>query len=100
MPYTLPMLLDTEGNELPREGVHKGRLAVFDLLAESYWGGFISGDEVTMHWDERCACGWGGPRIEKSIRRYSEMEGGDDKITCAGSAQAYNEFMSFVMEGQ
>jgi hypothetical protein len=100
MPYTIPMLLDTDGNELPRQGVQKGRLAVFDLLAESYWGGFVSGDEVTMHWDEKCECGWGGPRIEKSIRRYSEMEGGDDKITCAGSAQAYNEFMSFVMEGQ
>lgn len=100
MPYTIPMLLDTDGNELPRQGIQKGRLAVFDLLAESYWGGFISGDEVSMHWDEKCECGWGGPRIQKSIRRYSEMEGGDDKITCAGSAQAYNEFMSFVMEGQ
>lgn len=100
LPYTIPMLLDTDGNELPRSGVRKGRLAVFDLLAESYWGGFISGDEVTMHWDERCECGWGGPRIAKSIRRYSEMEGGDDKITCAGSAQAYNEFMSFVMEAE
>lgn len=96
LPYTIPMVLDDQACELPREGVQKGRLAVFDLLAETYWGGFISGDEVTMHWDERCECGWGGPRIEKEVRRYSEAEGGDDKITCAGSAQAYNEFMDFV----
>lgn len=99
LPYVIPMVLDADAQELPREGVQKGRLAVFDLLAESYWGGFISGDEVTMHWDEKCECGWGGPRIEKALRRYSEAEGGDDKITCAGSAQAYNEFMDFVAGG-
>ena len=96
-PYTIPTLLDSNAGELPRQGVQKGRLAVFDLLAETCWGGFISGDEVTLHWDETCACGHGGPRIEKNVRRYSEMEGGDDKITCAGSAQAYNEFMEYVM---
>ena len=79
---------------LPREGVQKGRLVFIDLLAESYWGGFISGDEVTIHWDEDSAIG--GPRIEKEVRRFSEAEGGDDKITCAGSAKAYNEFMDFV----
>ena len=27
-----------------------------------------------------------------------EGKGGDDKITCAGSAQAYNEFMDYVMQ--
>lgn len=96
LPYNIPMVLDTDARELPRQGVQKGRLAIMDLLAESYWGGFISGDEVTMHWEEDCPCGWGGPRIEKSIRRYSEAEGGDDKITCAGSQKAYNEFMEFV----
>jgi hypothetical protein len=99
-PYAIPTLLGPDANELPRSGVQKGRLAVFDLLAETCWGGFISGDEVTMHWDENCPCGHGGPRIEKTVRRYSEMEGGDDKITCAGSAQAYNEFMDYVMGAQ
>jgi hypothetical protein len=94
------MLMGPDGKPLPREGVQKGRMAVFDLLAESYWGGFVSGDEVTMHYDDKCACGWRGPRIEKTIRRYSEMEGGDDKITCAGSAKAYDEFMDYVMGGQ
>jgi hypothetical protein len=98
MPHTIPILIDKDAQELPREGVQSGRLALFDLLAETYWGGFISGDQVTMHWQEDCVCGWKGPRIEKTITRYAEMEGGDDKITCAGSAQAYNEFMDYVAQ--
>ena len=36
------------------------------------------------------------PQLDKTIRRFAENEGGDDKITCAGSQQAYNEFMEFV----
>ena len=88
--------MDPDGNALPREGVQKGRLVLVDPIPRSYWGGFTSGDEVTMHWDEDCACGWQSPRIAKSIRRFAENEGGDDKITCAGSQQAYNEFMEFV----
>jgi hypothetical protein len=96
-PYTIPYILDRDANPLPREGVQTGRLALFDLLAETYWGGFISGDQVTMHWDEDCPCGWKGPYLEDNIARFAEMEGGDDKITCAGSAQAYNEFMDYVM---
>ena len=96
LPYAIPILMDAEAKMLPREGVQTGRMIFVDLLAETYWGGFISGDEVTMHWDEGCACGLGGPRIEKQVRRFAESEGGDDKITCAGSAQAYNEFMDFV----
>ena len=39
---------------------------------------------------------WKGPRIGPVITRFHEMEGGDDKITCAGTADAYNEFMDFV----
>jgi hypothetical protein len=97
-PHVIPILIDAEARELPREGVQTGRLALFDLLAESYWGGFISGDRVTVHWDEDCPCGWKGPYIEPEIARFAELEGGDDKITCAGSAQAYNEFMDYVMQ--
>ena len=67
-------------------------------MAETYWGGFISGDRVTINWEEDCACGWKGPRIAPTITRYSELEGGDDKITCAGTAEAYNEFMDFLTE--
>jgi hypothetical protein len=96
MPHTIPLLFDRDMKLLPREGVQTGRYAFFDLMAETYWGGFISGDQVTIHWDEDCACGWKGPRVGPVITRFAEMEGGDDKITCAGTAQAYNEFMDFV----
>jgi hypothetical protein len=96
LPYSIPLLMDADGAALPREGVQKGRLVLVDPIPTSYWGGFVSGDEVTMHWEDDCDCGWKGPRAAKTIRRFSEAEGGDDKITCAGSQQAYNEFMEFV----
>lgn len=96
LPYSVPLLMGPDGEALPREGVQKGRLVLVDVIPTSYWGGFTSGDEVTVHWEEDCPCGWGGPRVAKSIRRFSEAEGGEDKITCAGSQQAYNEFMDFV----
>ena len=96
MPVTIPILLDEEARMLPREGVQTGRMALFDLVAQTYWGGFISGDQTTVHWDEDCACGWKGPRMTRTITRFAQMEGGDDKITCAGTAKAYNEFMDFV----
>lgn len=95
-PYAVPLMLDADARPLPTEGVQAGRIALFDLLAESYWGGFITGDHVTMHWDSDCACGWGGPRIEREITRFAEMEGGDDKITCAGTQEALDEFMDYV----
>jgi hypothetical protein len=95
-PYSVPLLMGKEGEALPREGAQTGRLVLVDLVPLSYWGGFTSGDEVTVHWDGKCDCGWDSPRIGKTIRRFAENEGGDDKITCAGSQQAYNEFMEFV----
>ncbi len=96
MPHTIPLLFDRDMKLLPREGEQTGRYAFFDLMAETYWGGFISGDQVSINWEEDCACGWKGPRIGPVITRFHEMEGGDDKITCAGTADAYNEFMDFV----
>ena len=97
-PHTIPMLFDRDMTLLPRQGAQTGRFAFVDLLAQTYWGGFISGDEVTITWEEDCPCGWKGPRIAPQIRRFSEMEGGDDKISCAGSAQAYNAFLDFVSQ--
>lgn len=96
MPFTIPVVLDEDARPLPTEGVQTGRLAVFDLLAETYWGGFISGDRVTIHWDEACSCSWTGPRLDRNIVRFGELAGGDDKITCAGTAKAYNDFMDYV----
>jgi hypothetical protein len=96
LPFTVPIVLDEDANPRPRTGRQTGRMAVFDLLAESTWGGFITGDRVNVYWDEDCGCGWKGPRLDDDIVRFSELDGGDDKITCAGTAQAYDEFMDFV----
>jgi hypothetical protein len=96
-PYTLPIILDEDFVPLPREGVQTGRMALFDFLAETYWGGFISGDRVTIRWDGDCACGWPNPRIESEIVRFSELAGvEDDKLTCAGTVKAYSDFMDYV----
>lgn len=96
-PYTRPVVLDEEFVPLPRKGVQTGRLALFDFLAETYWGGFISGDRVTIHWEDDCPCGWPNPRIESDIVRYSELQGvEDDKLTCAGTVKAYSDFMDYV----
>jgi hypothetical protein len=95
-PYTVPFVLDAEtGVPLPREGTQTGRFAVFDLLAGSYWGGFVTGDKVTVTWDG-CACGRKGPYVHPSIERFSELEGGDDKISCSGSTDAHEEAMSWL----
>jgi hypothetical protein len=98
-PYTIPILLDENFEVLPREGVQTGRYAFFDLLPETYWGGYVTGDRVTMHWDSDCPCGRQGPRVAKDIVRFSELEGvQDDKISCAGTAEAYSAFMDFISE--
>jgi hypothetical protein len=95
-PYTIPILLDADFGPLPRVGVQTGRMAIFDLLAETYWGGFITSDRATVYWEEDCPCGWKGPRLDGNIARFTELEGEDDKITCAGTAEAYDEFMDYV----
>lgn len=100
MPHTIPLLFDRNMNLLPREGTQTGRYAFYDLLPQTYWGGFISGDQLTINWEEDCACGWKGPRVMPEITRFAEMEGGDDKISCAGTQQAYNEFLDFVSGGE
>jgi hypothetical protein len=95
-PYTVPFVLDAEtGVPLPRQGVQTGRYAFFDLLAGSYWGGFVTGDKVTVTWDG-CACGRKGPYVHPSIDRFSELEGGDDKISCSGSSDAHEEALSWL----
>ncbi len=99
-PWQIPFMLDpVSGAQYPRSGVCKGRFAAFDLNAGSYWGGFITGDEITLSWGDTspCPCGRIGPYVSSEIRRYSEAEGGDDKITCAGAPQAYDKALEFVI---
>jgi hypothetical protein len=85
------------GEPYPRRGVQTGRYACFDLLAEGYWSGLLTGDEVTMHWDGGCPCGRRGPFLSDDISRYGDTRGGDDKIACAKTPQAYGNLMDFVL---
>lgn len=97
LPFTAVFVLDPEtGVPLPREGTQTGRYAFFDLLAESFWGGFVTGDKVTVTWDG-CVCGRRGPYFHPKIERFSELEGGDDKISCSGSNDAHEEAMAWLI---
>jgi hypothetical protein len=92
----VPFVLDPDdGSPLPREGEQRGRCAFFDVLAGSYWGGFISGDEVSLSRDV-CECGRTTPHIARKIERFSDKKGGDDKITCAASDEAHANALEFL----
>jgi hypothetical protein len=65
----------------------EGRAAFFDLAVGGRWGGVISGDRIRIDYG-RCACGRQGPTIDSDIVRYRDLPGGD-KITCAGTIDAY-----------
>lgn len=96
-PTAIPYLLDPEtGKPLPRAGRVTGRAAFFDLGAPSRWGGFISGDELTIEWDAPCPCGLPSRYVVGPIQRYSEKNGGDDKITCAATEGSLNQAMDFL----
>jgi hypothetical protein len=99
-PVIAPFVLDPEtGRPLPRAGRQTGRLALMDLLPDSYWGGFVTGDRVTMGgFDTPCACGRHGPHIEPDIARFSELKDGDDKINCAGAPEAHDRAVDFLLE--
>ncbi len=93
----IPFVLDPQtGRALPRTGRVTGRAAFFDLGAETRWGGFITGDEITVDWDTPCPCGQPGAYVIGPIERYSEKQGGDDKITCAASENSHREAMDFL----
>ncbi|MET0988603.1 MAG: hypothetical protein ABW034_24690 [Steroidobacteraceae bacterium] len=96
-PWLIPFVLDPDTSEvLPRSGRITGRAAFYDLLANSRWGGFITGDQITINWDGGCPCGAKSAYIEEPIQRYSDKRGGDDKITCAATPEAHQEAMEFL----
>lgn len=95
-PWIVSFVLDRDtGVPLPRTGTQTGRYAVFDLWAQTYWGGFITGDEVTVHWDGDCSCGRKGSYLSDP-GRYTEKHGGSDKITCMRTAAAVAEMVEFM----
>lgn len=85
-PWLMWLVLDQAGERLAEpgaDGMLDGRFAVLSFNNEGRWAGLISGDHVHMD-TGRCACGRPGPTILDDVVRYSEQEGGDDKIGCAG----------------
>ncbi len=97
-PWVIPYILDPETSEpLPRKGTVTGRAAFYDLVNNSHWGGIISGDEVTMHWDTPCKCGRKSVYLAHDIMRYSEKEGvEDDRISCSATQQVQDEVVNFM----
>jgi hypothetical protein len=101
MPGIIPFILDPETSQpLARHGRVTGRWAHFDLVSDSHWGGFITGDEVTMNWDGGCPCGRSTPFLDKQIQRYSDKSKGGDKITCAATEAAYQEAMDYLVSAE
>jgi hypothetical protein len=90
-PWIVPLVLDKAGetllNPADGKGEVEGRMAFFDILAEARWGGMISGDKV------RVAFGSGVEGVKvpvvREINRYQDLEEGEDKLSCAGSIDAY-----------
>ncbi|MGA2343336.1 MAG: hypothetical protein ABSG29_09115 [Steroidobacteraceae bacterium] len=90
-PWIVPLVLDKAGEKLLNpaggRGTAEGRMAFFDILADGRWGGIISGDKVRMEFGS----GLGGVRVPvvREINRYADLEEGEDKLSCAGSIDAY-----------
>ncbi len=85
-PWVVPLILDDTGEKLiwPEDGQVEGRFAFFDAALEGRWGGVITGDRVLADFSTPNVS-----IVSGSIARYSELEGGDDKLTCAGTIDAY-----------
>ncbi len=88
-PTTLLLVLDKAGEELAvaSDGAVQGRLAAVDLTVSGRWGGVISGDRVSVSFAP-CPCGRRSPGIT-DIARYTDLPEGDDKLSCAGTVDAY-----------
>jgi hypothetical protein len=95
-PWVAVILLDGEtGQPLPRDGVQTGRASFFDVSQDGAWGGIVSGDRVTVDFTP-CPCGRKTLHLDKTIQRFSELQGGDDKITCAATPGAQDEALGFL----
>lgn len=89
-PWVIPLVLDKAGEVLlnPEKGqVVEGRMALYDIASDARWGGLISGDKVTIDFSD-VGDGIKVPLV-RSIARYSDLEEGEDKLTCAGTIDAY-----------
>ena len=95
-PWAIPFILDADTSELlPREGTQVGRAAFFDLAVNGTWGGLITGDRVEIDWNE-CPCGRTTTHLSEDITRFSEAQGGTDKITCTATPEAHDDALDFL----
>jgi hypothetical protein len=58
----------------------------------------MTGDEVEVDFEGLCSCGATTQHIGPEIARLSEKRGGDDKITCAATPEAFAEAMQFLTD--
>jgi hypothetical protein len=88
-PELVLVVLDDAGEALarPSGGEVEGRAAFFDTTIDARWGGVMSGDNVRADL-KGCPCGRPGPSMHRDITRYANKTDGD-KITCAGTMDAY-----------
>jgi hypothetical protein len=86
-PWVIVLPLDEAGERLLDDDETECRAAFFDASIEGRWGGVISGDKIHVSFS-KCGCGHQGPTIGREITRFADLPGGD-KITCAGSIDAY-----------
>jgi hypothetical protein len=95
-PWVSTFLLDPDsGQPLPRQGVQTGRAAFFDMTHDGSWGGIVSGDKITVDYTP-CPCGRSTVHIDKKIQRFSELAGGDDKISCAAAPAAQDQALEYL----
>lgn len=95
-PWVAVLLLDGDtGQPLPREGLQTGRASFFDISQDGAWGGIVSGDRITVDFTP-CPCGRKTLHLDKTIQRFSELQGGDDKITCAATPGAQDEALGYL----
>lgn len=97
-PWVITYVLDPEsGNLLDKTGVQTGRAGFYDLVPQTHWGGFATGDEITADWSP-CACGRTTVHLHPTIQRLSDKQGGDDKITCAAADDAHAAAIDFLVQ--
>jgi hypothetical protein len=98
LPWLTVLALDHEtGQPLPRKGKQTGRAAFFDMTHDGTWGGIVTGDKITVDFDNHCTCGRTSLCIDGKVQRFTEITGDDDKITCAATPSAQAEAMDFLL---
>lgn len=88
-PWVMLLPLDVTGEQWLDAGDDEieARAAFMDLSIEGHWGGIISGDKISASFG-KCTCGHQGPTVARDILRFADLPDGD-KISCAGSIDAY-----------